>query len=126
MKSNRLRLYEFEHIKPKLAQSVFDDLNDFVITTDCFFLIVPTPTTNDIFETSYLEEALSELSHKLDDAEYILIHLHGLHSCFQFTLDCPDEFNNRVSILKKGKVFSHFHDTDKIDQIKVLIFTKAL
>ena len=41
-------------------------MNDFVITTDCFFLIVPTPTNNDIFEISYLEKALSELSHKLD------------------------------------------------------------
>ncbi len=53
------------------------------------------------------KKKLNVLTHKLDDAEYILIHLHGLHSCFQFTLDCPDEFYNRVSILKKGKVVSY-------------------
>lgn len=50
----------------KWENRFFYDLNDFVITTDCFFLIVPTPTNNDIFEISYLEKALSELSHKLD------------------------------------------------------------
>ena len=35
---------------------------------------------------------LNVLTHNLDDPKIILIHLHGLHSTFQFTSDEPDEF----------------------------------
>jgi len=50
---------------------------------------------------------LNVLTHKLDEPEYILIHLHGLHSTFQFTNESPDEFKNRVKILQKGNIISY-------------------
>jgi acylglycerol lipase len=50
---------------------------------------------------------LNVLTHKIDNPKLILIHLHGLHSSFQFTYDCPEEFHNRVSIFKKGNIVSY-------------------
>lgn len=50
---------------------------------------------------------LNVLTHTLKNPKNILIHLHGLHSTFQPTFDCPDEFNNRVNIFKKGNIVSY-------------------
>lgn len=40
----------------------FDNLYEFLKTSNCLFLIVPTPTANDIFDTSYLEKSIKEIA----------------------------------------------------------------
>lgn len=50
---------------------------------------------------------LNILTHYVNDPQAILIHLHGLHSTFQFTCDTPDEFENRIKILGKKKILSY-------------------
>lgn len=50
---------------------------------------------------------LNVLTHKLDNPDIILIHLHGLHSTFQYTSDEPDEFYNRIKIFKKKNIVSY-------------------
>lgn len=50
---------------------------------------------------------LNILTHQMDNPEIILIHLHGLHSTFQFISDEPDEFYNRIKIFKKKNIVSY-------------------
>ena len=65
---------------------------------------------------------LNVLTHKIDEPKAILIHLHGLHSHFQFIYECQDEFNYRVEYFKKAHILSYsleFHSHGKIDRHSV-------
>ena len=67
---------------------------------------------------------LNILTHSIDKPKAILIHLHGLHSTFQFTYDSPDEFINRVKILSKKNILSYgleFNGHGKSDGDKAYI-----
>lgn len=67
---------------------------------------------------------LNILTHLLENPKAILIHLHGLHSTFQYTCDIPDDFSNRVKILKKNNILSYaleFNGHGKSDGKKALI-----
>ena len=64
---------------------------------------------------------LNVLTHKMDESKAILIHLHGLHSHFQFVYECQDEFNYRVEYFKKANILSYaleFHGHGKSDGIR--------
>jgi alpha-beta hydrolase superfamily lysophospholipase len=50
---------------------------------------------------------LNVLTHDLENPSSILIHLHGLHSHFQFVYNCQDEFNYRIKYFEKANILSY-------------------
>lgn len=62
---------------------------------------------NNFFIINELDVKLSVITHKLDNPDAILIHLHGLHGHFQYIYDCIDDFNKRIEYFKKANILSY-------------------
>lgn len=50
---------------PLWGERFFDNFDEFIDCLDLLFLIVPTPTVGDIFDRSYLEASLADISSKM-------------------------------------------------------------
>lgn len=50
---------------------------------------------------------LNVLTHKIDNPDYIVIHLHGFHSSFQKNIKLPDSFKSRLELLSKNNILSY-------------------
>lgn len=62
---------------------------------------------NNFFIINELDIKLSVITHKLDNPDAILIHLHGLHGHFQYIYNCIDDFNERIEYFKKANILSY-------------------